>query len=103
MRVHPAILYQVWQGRLIAYGVDIMAVVSAQKKHTGDWLGPRNFHPPKRADLKYWWREAKKGLSTLPDWEERMYTLAEITEDTIILDLGHMVVYIARKKHLPNG
>ncbi len=80
-----------------------MAVIKAQYVHTGEWAGPRNFHPPKRADLKYWWREAKKGLPVLPDWENGMYTLAEVTEDTIIFDLGHMVAYIARKKHLPNG
>lgn len=69
---------------------------------TKHWVGPRNFHPPKRADLKAWYREARKSLSDkLPAWRESFYTRADITENSIAIDLGvDGVLYIARKQWL---
>ena len=34
-------------------------------------IGPRNFHPPKRSDLKHWYKAASKVLhDRIPSWEE---------------------------------
>lgn len=65
--------------------------------------GPNNFHPPKRSDLRYWWREAKRVCRSLPDWEESFRAFATVDEDTIIFDLDKMnlgYVMIARKRHM---
>jgi hypothetical protein len=62
-------------------------------------MGPRNFHPPKRADLKYWYREARKVLhSRIPEWQESFRTFAQIDTDTIIIEVRpHGTLFIARK------
>lgn len=80
-----------------------MAVVRVWLAHEQRWTEPRNFHPPKRADLKYWWKEAKRGQPKLPDWNEAFRTCADITTDTIIWtlqDICGIDVWVARKKHL---
>lgn len=79
-----------------------MAVAKWQDA-SGNWSHMRNFHPPKRADLKYWYREAAKALGSrigVPTWEEAHRTRAAIDTETIIFELSYGTLYIARKQFL---
>lgn len=67
----------------------------------GESFGPRNFHPPKRADLKYWYKEAKKGISQLPLWQESFRSVAKVDEEVITFDIPlEGILTIARKRNL---
>lgn len=76
-----------------------MAVIS-YREACGEWHGPRNFHPPKRADLRHWWKAAKKMLPILPEWHESFRALAIIDEGSIIWELSEGAIFISRKAHL---
>ena len=72
------------------------------KDGTGDHnYGPRNFHPPKRADLRYWYKDARKVLhNRIPEWLETYRANATVDVDTIIFELDTGTLYIARKAHV---
>lgn len=64
---------------------------------------PRNFPPPKRADLKYWYKSAQKallGTTKLPDWDESFRGVAKVDWDLITFELEGGTLYIVRKRSL---
>lgn len=77
-----------------------MMAVAKWQAASGDWIGPRNFHPPKRADLRYWYKSAQAGLHTIPPWGESYRLNATVDERTIIFELGSGTLYISRKEWL---
>ena len=73
----------------------------------GDKIGPRNLHPPKRADLKYWYRDARTCLvgkrvlnARVPTWDEGLRLKAVVDTETITFTLPSGTLYIARKRYL---
>ena len=65
-------------------------------------IGPRNFPPPKRADLRNWYKAAQKALNnkSIPSWEENYRTKRTVDETTIIFELSTGTLYISRKRYL---
>lgn len=64
-----------------------------------------SFPTPKRmCELKYWYKEIRRRLKTLPEWRDQFAAGAMIDENTIIMDATHddkscWSIMIARKKN----
>lgn len=66
----------------------------------------RNFEVPIRAsELKYWYKAAKKAISSLPDWDDHCNRHSDVDVESIVLSwLGpqntvHRLI-VARKRRL---
>lgn len=73
--------------------------VANYKLHGGDEYGPKDFPPPKRADLKYWYKSVRKTIRQLPEWQES-FRRAQVDVETIVFDLPDGTLFIARKRNL---
>lgn len=61
----------------------------------------RNFPAPKRAaELKYWYKAARKVIPVLPEWHDRLVSLTQIDIETIIIRDKDWSLFIARKRNL---